>query len=149
MSYSTIQRDERRTRVARLLRLHYSEGKIAQEVGVSRSTICGDVKAIRAEYQALRQQDVDAVVNEELDRLAVMERAIWPKLEAGNLFAIDRQLAIMERRAKYLGLDVQPDAVLLSGPQVTVTILDSRDSIETGPRSLAATWRSLDALPAG
>jgi hypothetical protein len=41
----------------------------------------------------------------EAERLDELESAIWPNAMAGNLDAIDRCLAIMERRARLLGLD--------------------------------------------
>ena len=46
-----------------------------------------------------------------------MQLAIWPAALAGDLFAIDRVLKVMSRRAKLLGLD-QPKKVALSGDAV-------------------------------
>lgn len=45
----------------------------------------------------------------ELSRLDALQMGVWGAAAAGNLFAVDRVLKIMERRAKLLGLDVQPD----------------------------------------
>src|SRR5215207_3430388 len=108
MSFTDAPQQERRTEVARLLRHQYTEGQIAAQLGVTRRTVGRDVVALRAAWRQRREPDTDAWVDSELERLAVAERAVWPKVEAGNLFAIDRLLAIMDRRARYLGLDAPP-----------------------------------------
>ncbi len=50
-------------------------------------------------------ETTEQVLQLELERLDVMLRVLWPKCLAGEAGAIDRALRIMERRARYLGLD--------------------------------------------
>lgn len=47
----------------------------------------------------------DEVRTLELERLDKFLLALWDKIEQGDPIAIDRGLKIMDRRAKYLGLD--------------------------------------------
>ena len=49
--------------------------------------------------------DVEDVVQIELARLDALQLIAWRRAKDGDLSAIDRILKIMERRAKYLGLD--------------------------------------------
>lgn len=98
--------EERRVRVAQLLLARYSLRQIAQVCGTSRMTAQRDVEAVRAEWLAHRMGSVEQIAADDLARLDRAEAAIWDQIEDGKLYAIDRLLAIMERRAKLLGLDV-------------------------------------------
>lgn len=51
--------------------------------------------------------DVEHVVQMELARLDALQLIAWRRAKDGDLSALDRILKIMERRAKYLGLEVQ------------------------------------------
>lgn len=64
--------------------------------------------AVKAVQRALKQtlrEPADDVRELELERLEAMWRKTWEWIERGDPRAIDRALRIMERRAKYLGLD--------------------------------------------
>lgn len=65
--------------------------------GAYRAICTGLTRTLREPAEQLRTL--------ELERLDRMQEAIWPSVVAGKLIAIDRALAIQERRAKYLGLD--------------------------------------------
>lgn len=97
--------EERRTRVAEMLLARISEREMARKLRVSLGTISHDVAAVRAEWLAHRTTNVEQIASEDLARLERAEAAIWTQIEGGKLLAIDRLLAIMERRAKLLGLD--------------------------------------------
>jgi hypothetical protein len=60
------------------------------------------------------ETDLDAAADEmlqlELERLNTAQRSLWAKVLRGEETAIDRLLKIMERRAKYLGLD-EPEEI--------------------------------------
>ena len=72
--------------------------KLYSSKSVAWKAIDRAVKAIPAE-SAIRVKDL------ELQRLDVALMAIWPAVRRGDTFSIDRMLAIMNRRARYLGLD--------------------------------------------
>lgn len=118
MSYLKAAITERQTEVAALARSHYSAIEIAKRLGVTPRTVSNDLAVLRAQWRERREVDTDEWVASELERLAVAERAIWPQVERGKLVAIDRLLAIMDRRARYLGLDANPT----QNQQTTVTV---------------------------
>jgi hypothetical protein len=62
------------------------------------------MRAIKRVVEEINE-DTEAVLHLELQRLDAMLLGIYPKAAAGDFGAIDRALRIMERRAKYLGLD--------------------------------------------
>ena len=100
--------DDRRHAVATLLREGKTQGQIATELGVSRITIVKDVAALRAEWQTLRERNRDAWMEMELAKLDAAEAVAWEHVRSSpksKLFGLDRVLAIIDRRAKLLGLD--------------------------------------------
>lgn len=99
------EREKRRTRIAEMLaeRLSYSE--MAKRLGVGKSTITRDVRAMLDEWRESRVEDVETQVVVELHTLAKLQQGIAYEANGGDLPSIDRVLKIMERRAKLLGLD--------------------------------------------
>lgn len=61
--------------------------------------------AINRAIKAIPVESAVQVKDLELQRLDVALMAIWPAVRRGDTFSIDRMLAIMNRRARYLGLD--------------------------------------------
>lgn len=72
-------------------------------------------KAVQRELQRVVVANVEELRQEEVNTLDVMQsecmRLFLDRENKGRLFAADRLLAIMERRAKLLGLDTKPDAL--------------------------------------
>jgi hypothetical protein len=58
----------------------------------------------------------DAVRLEALRLDAIMNGGLFQRAVDGDLGAIDRVLAIMQRRARLLGLDLQPSGLFVRGP---------------------------------
>lgn len=89
---------------------------------IARNLECSVGAAYKACMRAIERQmkeigeDADTVLHLELQRLDSMLLGAWPKAVAGDLSAVDRVLRIMERRARYLGLDA-PVRRELSGPE--------------------------------
>ena len=65
----------------------------------------GAHEAIKAALVAMLQDATDEVRRLEVARLDALLAGIWSEATGGKLFAIDRVLMIMDRRAKLLGLD--------------------------------------------
>lgn len=87
---------------------------IARQCGYSNASACR--KAVMRELDRCVVKNVEALRSEELDSLERLEAECWKILynkerERGQLFAVDRILAIKERRAKLVGLDAKPDAL--------------------------------------
>ncbi len=99
----------------RAQRLTYEE--IAHQCGYESRGACHN--AIMRELQRCISEDVKQVRLEELASLDAAEAEVWPlfldRKNSYRLYALDRILAIKERRAKYLGLDQTPDAALMAG----------------------------------
>lgn len=64
-----------------------------------------DVADELARLRELSAETAKDVLELELTRLDAMILVLWPQVEKGDQFAIDRVLKIQDRRARYLGLD--------------------------------------------
>lgn len=77
---------------------------------IARATGYKDASGARAAYiRAMQRTLVEAGTDEmrelELDRLDRLQRAVWGKAMQGDTTAIHTALKILDRRARYLGLD--------------------------------------------
>lgn len=99
---------ERRIKALTLYKAGMSTRQIGEQLGVSNVSAWHYIKRGLEELSKEQNKIAQHVRDLELRRLDDMLRAIWPKVITGDLKAIDRVLAIQERRAKYLGLD-SPD----------------------------------------
>lgn len=107
---------DKETRVLELRRQGMNYTDIAKAVGYQ-----GPGAAWKACQRALirtQQEPSDAVRHLELERLDSFLGFLWTKIERGDSRAIDSALRIMDRRAKYLGIDAPTKA------QVEVTTYD-------------------------
>lgn len=72
-------------------------------------------KAVQRELQRVVVENVDELRREEMMMLDQMQAEVWPlmldKSNKGRLFAVDRVLAISERRSKLFGLDQPAGAI--------------------------------------
>lgn len=103
----------------RAQKLGYEE--IARRAGYGSAAAC--YNAIQRELQRIVTEDVEQLRREEADSLDRLEVICWQRLESEDhekamLFAVDRIIAIKERRAKLLGLDRRIEESL--GPQVII-----------------------------
>lgn len=84
---------------------------MAERLGVASSTISEDVKVIRERWRDRATADYGSHLAEELAKLDLLEHELLPTALSGgpkggvNLRAVDRVLAIRDRRARMLGLD--------------------------------------------
>jgi hypothetical protein len=60
---------------------------------------------LRQSLRELTQDSDEDLRLLEIERLDAMQRALWPKALSGSWLAVDRCLAIMERRSQLLSLD--------------------------------------------
>lgn len=93
----------RRAQALELRRAGVSWQDIANRLGYkSRSAACQDVRRAMEDIVRVPAQQHIA---EEVDRLDAMLQGLWPSARKGGVQSIDRVLKIMDRRARYLGLD--------------------------------------------
>lgn len=93
---------ERRAQALELRKAGATIPQIAAKLGVAKSTAHDDVMKSIA---ALTREPAKAVLALELERLDAMLMGLWNSARGGDVFSIDRVLKIMDRRARYLGID--------------------------------------------
>jgi len=115
---------ERRTQVATLRLMHYTQQQIAKRLNVSQATVSQDLAAIRNEWVSRRDQQYGDWVAEEIAKLDALERVWLPRALSQNNDekAVTKVLSIMDRRARMLGLD-QPERFQVQ--LVTVDMIDA------------------------
>lgn len=79
---------------------------IASELGYRGPS--GAYQAVIAGLKKTLQEPADELRKLEGERLDKLLNGLWAKAEDGHLWAVDRALNIMERRAKLYGLDSAP-----------------------------------------
>jgi hypothetical protein len=103
---SNAKRDARRAEVAKLLRAAIPVYRIAERLGIARVTATADVNWLLAEWaKEQRPEDRHRWRALELAKLDEIEIKVAANARAGHESAVDRMLKVMERRARYLGLD--------------------------------------------
>lgn len=98
--------------------------EIALKCGYASRGACHD--AVMRELNRRVVTNVDALRLEELDSLERLEKICWERLtdeskdfQKAKLFAVDRIIAIKERRAKLMGLD-QSTGAAIAAAQVII-----------------------------
>jgi hypothetical protein len=102
-SVNRLNAAERQLEALELRRRGRGFQQIADELGYRGAS--GAYQAVMAGLKLTLQEPSDEVRSLEVERLDRLIEGIWDKAVGGDEKAIDRVLGIMERRAKYLGLD--------------------------------------------
>jgi hypothetical protein len=126
-SQSEIERQERRVKVLELRRSGESLRTIATLQAVSPQTVANDLNHALDELKAHIVDGADRLRALELARLDELTRAYWSQaVDSHDLKAANLLVRISERRARLLGLDVQPVRPDLdqSGPVVYQVVRD-------------------------
>jgi hypothetical protein len=103
--------EQRRVEVAYLMTAHFTYREMGEKLGVASSTISEDVKVIREQWRQRATTDYASLLAEEQAKLDLLEHELMPMALSGgpdggvNLQAVDRLLAIRDRRARMFGLD--------------------------------------------
>ncbi len=79
--------------------------QIGAQLGVSHQTAYRDVQTALGELTALQAGKAEKLRELELERCDKLTMALWPKARSGNEKAVRAVIAVMDRRAKLLGLD--------------------------------------------
>lgn len=96
---------ERRAKALELRKAGLTYEQIGQTLGVT-TRRAGYI--VKDALEALTREPAQAVIDLELARLDSMVRGLWADARAGDVQAVDRVVRIMDRRARYLGLDHVP-----------------------------------------
>jgi transcriptional regulator len=81
-------------------------------------------KAVRRALERITEEPAKEVLKLELERLDAMLTQLWNKVGSGKIEAFDRVLKIMDRRARYLGLDKGEKFDSLGEIQITIKTPD-------------------------
>lgn len=110
---------ERRAEVARLLRKGWTERRIADHLGIPKSTAHEDAAFVAAELVANRVSDAEQCRALATERLAVVRSAAASIMSAARgtdpelaLKAADRIVKVEERTAKMYGLDAATEVLV-------------------------------------
>lgn len=106
MGFSKDEKQEMQEQAWRLRIAGKSQYEIADILGVSQGYVSTMLKKVREERKEELVGDVEAHISNQAARLDAMLEALWEKVQAGDPKAIATSLAIEDRRAKLLGLDV-------------------------------------------
>jgi DNA-binding transcriptional MerR regulator len=98
---------EQRRQALELRKAGYGYEEIARALGLYDASRAH--KVVQAALKATYREPADEVRKLELERLDRLTRAIWTRAIGGDGESIDRVLRLMQRRAKYLGLDLSTD----------------------------------------
>ncbi|MCK6580347.1 MAG: hypothetical protein L6Q98_19815 [Anaerolineae bacterium] len=79
---------------------------MAGSLGVSLGTVAKDVQALMTEWREERIRTIDEFKQLHLTRLDVLLNGLWDKARQGDSAAIDKVLAVMDRQARIMGIDV-------------------------------------------
>ncbi len=115
-SPEAIERAKRRSNALELRGAKVTFEDIAERLGYSSAQHAH--RDVMKGINDLVETPAKEVVAEELAALERVQQTLWPLVRRGDLNAVDRLLRVMERRARYLGLD-QPDRI-----QADITVFD-------------------------
>jgi hypothetical protein len=147
-----------RTTLAYLMTAHFTYREMAEKLGVASSTISEDVKVIRERWRERAVADYTSHLAEELAKLDLLEHELLPMALSGgpkggiSLRAVDRVLAIRDRRARMLGLDAPSKVEATFKVELVVRALEDTlvelgiDDSQVRP-VLGRRLRELDAAP--
>lgn len=95
---------------------------IATELGVSPQAVHKRVTKVLEVMREEMNEEAKSLRQLEAERLDALQTACWHMAMQGNLYAIDRVLRIMDRRARLFGLEQVPQPELISFSEVAERI---------------------------
>jgi AraC-like DNA-binding protein len=127
-----LARKQLAAQVVQLRLSGHSYDEIAQYLGLSKRRV---QRIVERELSRAFREPTELLLQMELDRLDALQRAYWDAAITGDGEAADRVLRIMDRRARYLGLDRQDTVQEDLGKAVLklVTRLQELANGETAP----------------
>lgn len=85
-------------------------------------SVAGAYTAVQSGIRKVLREPVEELVTLELARLDEMTLALWPGVKRSDVKAIEKMLAVMERRARLLGLDA-PKRTEITGHDGTAIVV--------------------------
>jgi hypothetical protein len=143
-----VKAAERQRQAMQLRIAGASFAAIARELGYAHPK--GAERAIISGLRAFFREPASELLPLELERLDRMQLALWPEAIAGNVQAVMAVLRIMDRRARYMGLDAphKVDANITSRATVDVGVRGGVLVIQGDKEAYLAGLRALRGEPA-
>lgn len=116
---------------------------VEAEMGIPRASV---QRYKEKALMSIALPSVDAARQEEIDRLDVIIKAIWPNCEAGDKDAIASYMKVSERRAKLLGLD-RPIEISSTVVEVTAAERELADMLAQAERDALIKEAELSGVP--
>lgn len=129
-----VTRAEDTSEMLRLRRDGWSYRAIGEHFAITHSSVYERVQKALHDTVA---ESADEVRTLELERLDKMQARLEAKIEAGDMKAIATALSIMDRRAKYLGIDAPAKT------EVTVALQETSE-IDAAVAELVAAMKAQD-----
>lgn len=117
---------ERQQKALEYRKAGFTYQKIADQLNYKNAS-CAE-HAVKAAMDRITEQPAKEVRKLELERLDAILTTLWAQVAKGHLGAVDRVLKIMDRRARYLGLDM-PVKHALTDPEGEDSMILSQDEI--------------------
>lgn len=132
-SQRLIEAAERQAKALTLRKAGLSFEQIANQLGYADAASA--YNAVKAALEKTLQEPAQELRDLECARLDAMLMGLWKEASTGRWLAVDRVLAIMDRRAKLLGLDAptkqhteQTVAMAVNAADASRAILDNPDA---------------------
>ncbi len=109
---------DRRTKALEARKAGYTYQAIGDLLGITKAAAHKTIMVALTEINEKIAETADAVRTIELERLDKLYSVMYVQAVKGNQGAIDRCLRIMDRRAKYLGLDAPKAVDVTSGGEI-------------------------------
>lgn len=97
---------ERRLKAIELRKAGATYQVIGDQLGVTRQAAHKMVKELLEEWGSTTREEAENIRALELERLDRMQMGLWNSAIAGDAKAVETVLKVMDRRARYLGLDI-------------------------------------------
>lgn len=116
MAHRTTQNDinaaEKAALALSLRKQGYSLDEIAKQCGYADRS--GAFRAIRRELSRIPTHNAVELRKVEEMRLDAVLKSVYPKAQGGDLWAVDRFVALSKRRSEVTGMDARPDEEVLN-----------------------------------
>lgn len=124
-----LSMEEKKGKVLDLRRQAYTYREIEAITGINYGTVRNYIISALEELKQEQMEKAELLRTMELQRLDKLLNKIEPQLKKGNLFAIDRALKIMERRAKYIPNMEVPQKVHLGNDKES-PLIEAQNNLE-------------------
>ena len=105
LSMSANDVRDRERLIIEMIRAGKPRQEIADDLGYADDSAI--TKAFERITRRITAQGLDEVRSQEVDRIDALMQTLWPKARKGDDKAIASVIRLMDRRARYLGLDFQ------------------------------------------